>query len=49
MIDGSADGCTLKIRVAPRRKLDNEKFERQAIDFTSEQNTDTISTWIFIL
>ena len=44
MVDGSADGCTLKMRKAPRWKLDNYKFERQAMDFTSEQNTDTIST-----
>ena len=48
-VDGSTDGCTLKMRKAPRWKLDNDKFERQAMDFTSEQNTDTISIRILIL
>ena len=31
------------------KKLDNDKFERQAMNFTSEQNTDIISIQISIL
>ena len=44
MVDGSADGCTLKMRKAPQWKLDNDKFERPAMDFAQQQNTETIST-----